>query len=384
MQSIKFIAAFVLTLILCPLAMAQGFQGSWNTSFGKIDLYEDYQGTGKQNAVYGTYADRGFIYGRSNGKTLRGIFVYADRTSGDIDKSRSQYIGTFEWNLTADFSKFNGPWSWGKVIPNGAGNSWTGNRTTDAAPNFDQTFYRRNSVRYGLEAGTQINNWMNAVSSLAGAGYFKDGTFGDFSISVVSGDPFGNPNLSAGERRAVDGFKRKNPGLPDDCFFRNGDYSDLTCDLVGPAPPTVKDAVGMELIVDDTGYPYKRRVYLDATKCLPGTVRVEKAFLVCDYSGMSGSYSQSCDPIQIEAVTAIGGEIRLVTYCSGPRHRLFPGDEREQLFHEHGKRVTYFKYPQGLEHAGASDRNYKNELSPSYNCPSKRLWNNKGHINCSK
>lgn len=59
--------------------------------------------------------------------------------------------------------------------------------------------------------------------------------------------------------------------------------------------------------------------------------------------------------------------------------------EYRTLFNKLGKNVVYYKYPDASEHASASDRYCKSELDPDkYNCPSKKLWNNNGYLNCSK
>lgn len=372
--------------LFASTGLAQGFQGTWNTSFGEVRLFEEYAGNGTQNTVYGTYADRGFILARSNGQTLRGVFIYADQSTGEIDTGRSQFIGTFEWNMTADYQRFNGPWDWGTTIPNGSGQGWTGTYVSDDTPTVDRTRMRRWSFTYALEAGNTINDWMRAVGDLQGAGYSDPNVdlsdaLGDFEISVVSGGNGGPPRLNAEQRTATERVRQDNPGLHDDCWIIDVAEPLLRCDLQLPAI-SATDRLGLQRDIGLEEYPYSKTVYLPMENCLPGSARVEGYYLVCTSLSYYGSYSDSCDAIEIEAQTDIDA-LTVVTYCSGPRHRLSLGWDSETLFNELGKLVVFYRFPDLLEHSSSEDRPYKSTLHEDYECPTYRLWNNDGLINCS-
>lgn len=369
---------------LSPVTLAQGFEGYWKTGFGDVHLYEDYEGTGRENIVYGTYGERGFIVGKSNGQTLRGVFVYADQTTGRIDTDRARNFGTFEWNLTADFKRFNGPWTWGKEVPNGSGQGWSGTLESEDLPQIDRSKLRKWSFWYALQAGKTVNAWMRAVRDLDGAGYVDPDSFGlgDFDISVVSGGEGAPPTLSRAEQDATAKVKRANPGLYETCWIVNVEASTLRCDLRQPLF-TVKGVAGMETVLSSDAYPDDKRLLLDLRNCLPGTAKVDGFYLVCESSAYSGSFTQSCDPLRIEAGSS-SFEYRFVSYCDGPSHRLPRGFEQQTLFNEKGKTVTYYRYPTLVEHASSDDRPYKSALSDAYDCASKRLWNNNGYLNSSR
>ena len=350
-----------LTLLAClfaPFSFAQGFHGTWETSFGEIQLFEEYAGSGKENSVYGTYADRGFILAKSNGKTLRGVFLYADQENGEVNKARDQYIGTFEWNLTSDFSKFNGPWQWGTKLPYGSGRGWTGDRVSDATPTLDRSKLRRWSFNFALEAGNDINAWMRAVKDLQGAGYpdpNADPTdyIGSFEISVVSSRDNPDkmpraPAMNPEKRAATAALRRANPTLHDDCWVIDISGSRLRCDLL-PPPNAVDGIAGMTRSIDDSNYPLYKSVHLDFDKCLDGSIRIDGYYLICKSKSYYGSYSNSCDGMEIEAQT--DGKFVVVSYCDGPDYRLPVLREWQLLFNEKGKTVYYYKYPTAFEHS---------------------------------
>lgn len=378
MRSLFFVLTAFFASVL-PAAMAQGFQGTWYSKEGTISLWEEYKGSGKQNQVYGTFGKNGYIVGRSNGKTLRGVYAYANQATGKIIKNNGDSFGTFEWNLTSDFKQFNGPKRTGKALPNGSPDSWSGRFVSTQPPKFDRSKLRRYSAGFLIEVGPAVNKWMNAVSTLDGAGYLKkpDDMLGDFKISVVGA-------LSAEEQAAVNAFVNRNRGLKGyNCYFYKSDESGLRCEIPASAGKTISTFAGGKIVGTD-GYDVPKTDYLDATQCVPGTVRVDGYFLVCDYAGWSGSYAQTCDKLELQGA-ARRRDSRLVSYCEGPEQRIGLSMDYRTLFNKLGKNVVYYKYPDASQHASASDRYYKSELDPDkYDCPSKKLWNNNGYLNCSK
>ncbi len=372
---------FILTSLLIgltPAAVAQGFDGTWNSDFGTVRLWEEYKGSGKQNVVYGTFGQNGFITGRSNGKTLRGVFVHADPNTGKIDASHADSFGTFEWNMTSDYKRFNGPKRTGKSLPNGSRISWAGRFASTKPPAFDRKKLRRYSALYLIEAGNTLNKWMQAVGTLDGAGYTRitSDMLGEFEIYSAG-------SLSSSDRAAVSAFRSRNPGLPNTCYFYGGNEAGLRCDLRIRPGKTVSTLAGSKVVGED-GYPVKRTLYLDATKCISGTVRVEQYYLVCDYAGWGGSYAKTCDKLELQGHVA-KARAKLVSYCKGPVERIGLSLESKTLFNKSGKKVVYFKAPHANEHASAADRYYKSELDlDHYRCPGKKLWNNNGYLNCSK
>lgn len=110
---LRILFALVLGLAALP-AVAQSWQGNWDTTYGQLRLLQ--QG----DRVFGDYAERGRIEARvsPSGSVLRGVFVYQDGRWGLI-----------EFRRDGD-RKFEGQWSWG-TAPFTRGNRWAGTHDSE-------------------------------------------------------------------------------------------------------------------------------------------------------------------------------------------------------------------------------------------------------------
>ena len=117
------LAARLLTAALLAgvpsLALAEGWSGTWRSSYGELRLKQ----VGER--VYGDYADEGTIEGVANGDRLRGSFQRKDGNGGYI-----------EFQMSPKNDKFIGKWSWiGQPLPvlPQSGNDWSGWRSAATA-----------------------------------------------------------------------------------------------------------------------------------------------------------------------------------------------------------------------------------------------------------
>ncbi|MEM7781547.1 MAG: lipase family protein, partial [Pseudomonadota bacterium] len=146
------VAITAAALLASTSAMAQ-WQGTWDTSYGKIKLKQD------QAFVYGDYGTWGTIEGvtSNDGRLLRAVWKRKD-------DGRTGYL---EWRIPQR-AKFEGRWRMkdaGFASWNSAGTAWDGTRTSTARPAL--TVYRGNAnigAFIGREGNT-FGRWIGQMGS---------------------------------------------------------------------------------------------------------------------------------------------------------------------------------------------------------------------------
>ena len=331
--------------------------GSWNTSFGKIEIFEEYAGSGKANRFYGTYANNGFVYGHNNGTTARGIFVYADQTTGQ--RTDAAKFGTFYWNQNQPGDKFTGQWSWGKNAPTGG--TWQGTRTSSDTPSFDKSKLRRWSANYVIEAGAQLNNWMQSVQNLPNAGFAKP---------TINTAPDSMQTRQTGLRQSAPPADRapREPS-PEEVelaqIMKDFDLRPFEHCLVPP---------GMSGWLTCGSRQSSGRWLMPISLCNAGTLTPYGAQANC-LAKVEGSYSRSCTDMTLQSAhTDYSTNIarvppRLTAFCSGPKTGVFSNGD--VLSRTNSTRVSI------------ANGYYKNEVNHDW-CPSMRFWNEGGYLRCSR
>ncbi|MEM7730743.1 MAG: serine hydrolase domain-containing protein, partial [Pseudomonadota bacterium] len=170
--------------LIAPPALAGGpWEGVWDTPYGEVTLWQD--GTN----VYGHYDARGFIFAKTDGKRLRGIFTWQDQNTmtylGDVDSSREDSDdGLFEWTLNGGQSAFQGQWSYGPETDDLTGN-WTGkldSRTVKGRFKGGKSDLLTATLKLGGLANNPSGNWIAEIdqsvkNALEPAGWLKDDPF---------------------------------------------------------------------------------------------------------------------------------------------------------------------------------------------------------------
>lgn len=360
--------AFGLTASL-SVADAEGtLQGTWNTSFGEVEIFEEYDGQGKANRFYGTYADKGFVYGHNNGTTAHGIFVYANQTTGQ--RTDAAKFGTFYWNQNQPGDKFTGQWSWGKVAPTGG--AWQGTRVSSDTPSFDTGKLRRWSASYVIEAGPQLNSWMQSVKNLPNAGFAKPAIKMPSSSATrqqalvpTHQQSAPDPQPAAAQRgpqdEALDRYRRDfdlSQFNEASCYVPSDMLDWMTCKPKGSGQ------------VND-------RWYMPVAYCSPGTLEPVTFSGVAQQAKCkaqtSGSFANSCEPMEMFSNEWGVKAPELRTFCDGPKIRTAGFDK--DIASTKSTKIVYvgFGAPNG--------RQYLNLLDWDW-CPSMKFWNSGGHIQC--
>lgn len=109
------------------------FTGTWNTNFGKLDLYQI------KNYVIGDYADDGVILGKLNGNCLTGVFTNAERN------------GVFRFKANGK-NNFKGQWAWHGETPSG---NWNGSRSDREVRQLDN-FTRGSSTTQVIDNNRKV------------------------------------------------------------------------------------------------------------------------------------------------------------------------------------------------------------------------------------
>lgn len=103
----------LLLLLLFKGALAQDWQGTWNTTFGPIRLYEF------AGYVAGDYGDRGLILGKKQFDLVQGVFTNPGKERGGYFTfqavGNNKFRGSYRWNLNGSVADWNGDKVSGKV-----------------------------------------------------------------------------------------------------------------------------------------------------------------------------------------------------------------------------------------------------------------------------
>lgn len=110
----SFVSAFVVMItMMISEALADTWNGDWNSSFGQLRLLQN------GDRLFGDYQDRGVIEGKisPDGREARAFFIYQDGR-----------WGTVQWRIAGD--RLSGTWNWStNGLPEAKGsNTWTATR----------------------------------------------------------------------------------------------------------------------------------------------------------------------------------------------------------------------------------------------------------------
>lgn len=332
-----------------PLALADGFNGTWSSDFGELRIRQ--AGDSAKSTFCGEYGDVGFVAGYTNGTHARGVFVHADQTSGDL-ANKANNKGTFAWTRSTG-GQFTGQWRWGTQPVLASDDGWAGTNESDALP--DGVNWRRaggHCLGYILQASDSLKAWMEGVESLPRIEKKEEPAPQPEPAPEPQAPPVPSHVDTSGMRNCAMGLT--NP----DILWCDVDYSYAT----GIARPARTES---------------QRVGLDLSECQPGSVEATGTMaggLRCRPIGVTGSYTRSCDPMYIwstpaSEATKSDARNRYFTSCDGPKMR----GAAEQLVETSNRDVLYVR---------ADNRNYRNEYAVAA-CPSKRFWNENGYLRCS-
>lgn len=343
----RFILSAVIGLAAtAPAAMADGYHGVWQSGFGELRIRQ--AGNSDKASFCGEYGTRGYVTGYTNGTYARGIFVYADQTTGTL-ANKSRNTGTFAWHMTKP-GEFAGSWRWGDQPVQPGDGAWTGEQKSASTPDgVNWSKAGSHCLTYMLQAPAGLKAWMEAVELSPRSEPEKEA---EPEPQPPQPDPIPSHVDTSGMRNCAMGLT--NP----DILWCDVDYS------------YANNPVGRV-------HSATQRVGLDLSQCQPGSVEATGTMaggIRCRPVGVTGSYSRSCDPMYIwstpaSKATKSDARNRYVTQCSGPRMR----GAAEQLVETSNRDVVY---------ARGGDRPYKNEYAVSA-CPSKRFWNENGYLRCS-
>ena len=145
-------AALGAALLTSTSAFAQ-WQGTWDTSYGRIKL----QQTGKY--VHGDYGNWGTVEGLLNddNRTIRGLYRRNDDGT----------YGFFEWRLNTG-SSFTGRWQNDRLpVPrwNSRGSLWKGKRQNGEKPNLSVYAGNGDVVAFLRTAGPKYKAWISVINA---------------------------------------------------------------------------------------------------------------------------------------------------------------------------------------------------------------------------
>jgi len=139
-------------------AQSKPWEGSWNTTFGTLQLQQD------GNRIFGDYAKLGVIDAATDGQNrIRGEFTNRGK------------IGQFSFVLSADGKSFTGKWWWMGQAQNQS--EWKGTLSNKVKPHLESHFWNGEYVFHIPQASTE--KVKNRKLSIKQRGLELSGTFED-------------------------------------------------------------------------------------------------------------------------------------------------------------------------------------------------------------